>query len=75
MFIKNKIKKYLTQYNSVVLWGAGGLAKTALKYWLPNDKIIYIIDDYVHKKNDQIYGKNIFSSKYLKKKTRPDNCM
>lgn len=71
MFIKNKIKKYLTQYNSVVVWGAGGLAKTALKYWLPKDKITYIIDDYTHKKNEQIYGKDVFSSQYLKKK-KPD---
>ena len=42
--IKKKISTSLKNYNKVVIWGAGGLANTAIKNWLPAEKIDYIVD-------------------------------
>jgi len=49
--IKNKISTSLKNYNKVVIWGAGGLANTAIKNWLPADKIDYIVDKNPNKGN------------------------
>ena len=43
-FIKNKLKNNLKNYKKIVVWGSGGLAKTAIHYWLPQKKIKYIVD-------------------------------
>ena len=52
--MKNKIKNSLACYKRIVIWGAGGLAKTAIKKWLPLNKVIYCVD-----KNTSINSKNI----------------
>ena len=39
MGIKNKVKKSLRGYKNIVIWGAGGLAKTAIKKWLSKLKV------------------------------------
>ena len=43
-FIKKKLKNSLKNYEKIVVWGSGGLAKTAINQWLPKKKIKYIID-------------------------------
>ena len=43
-FIKKKLKDSLKNYEKIVVWGSGGLAKTAIEHWLPKKKIKYIID-------------------------------
>ena len=71
MFIKKEINTYLKKYNKIVIWGAGGLAKTSLKYWLSKNSIVYIVDDYLHNKEHKINQIPIFHSSYLKK-NKPD---
>ena len=58
--IKKKISTSLKNYNKVVIWGAGGLANTAIKNWLPAEKIDYIIDKNT-KKSDFLKSYNIYS--------------
>ena len=41
MNFKKKISICLQKYKKIAIWGSGGLAKTALKYWLPYEKVIY----------------------------------
>lgn len=50
MNFKKKISINLQKYKKIAIWGSGGLAKTALKYWLPYEKIIYCVDSYSNKK-------------------------
>lgn len=44
MSIRHRIKNHLANYRSVVIWGAGGLGRTALRYWLPLEKVAMVVD-------------------------------
>ena len=68
MSTKKEINTFLKKYNKIVIWGAGGLAKTSLKYWLPKNNIAYIVDDYIYNKENKKIQIPIFHSSYLKKK-------
>ena len=62
-FIKKKLKNSLKNYEKIVIWGSGGLAKTAINHWLPRKKIKYIIDT-----NIENTVKNINNLTYLQPK-------
>ena len=47
MLIKKKINSFLENYNNVVIWGAGGLAAPSIKFWIPRDKVSYVVDDFI----------------------------
>ena len=63
---KERNKYIFKKYNKVVIWGAGGLAKTFLKYWLSKNSIVYIVDDYLHNKEHKINQIPIFHSIFKK---------
>lgn len=65
MSIKNKIKIGLINYKKIVVWGSGGLARTAIKYWLPKDKIDYVIDSNFNKNNYFPY--EVFNTEKIEK--------
>ena len=44
MSIARRIRHRLAQYSSVAVWGAGGLGRTAMRYWLPHDKVKFVVD-------------------------------
>ena len=67
MTIRREINSYLKKYNKIVIWGAGGLAKTSLKYWLPKNNIAYVVDEYLYKKRNKVNHIPLFHSHYLKK--------
>ncbi len=71
MTIRREINSYLKKYNKIVIWGAGGLAKTSLKYWLPKNNIAYVVDEYLYKKRNKVNHIPLFHSHYLKK-NNPD---
>ena len=64
--MKNKIKNTLSGYERIVIWGAGGLAKTAIKKWLPLNKIIYCVDKNISVDNKKIGDIDILPTKSLK---------
>lgn len=64
MFLKNNINKQLENYSKIVIWGAGGLANTAIRKWLPSDKIDYIIDGSDFKKK-AFNGYDVHKPEYL----------
>jgi len=44
MRLRRRIAARLAPHRRVVVWGAGGLGRTALARWLPRDKIVAVID-------------------------------
>ena len=64
--IRKKISTNLEKYNKVVIWGAGGLANTAINNWIPDDKIDYIVDKNA-KKGDVLKSHKIYSINKLLK--------
>lgn len=44
MSLKSRIDRRLSSYRSLAVWGAGGLGRTAVRYWLPIYKIKLVID-------------------------------
>ena len=44
MSIKKRIKNRLSEYQSLAVWGAGGLGRLAMKYWLPTNKVNLVVD-------------------------------
>lgn len=44
MSLRARINLRLATYNRLAVWGAGGLGQTALRYWLPKDKVKALID-------------------------------
>jgi serine acetyltransferase len=44
MSIRSRIQLNLRPYPTIAIWGAGGLGRTALRYWLPINKIKFVID-------------------------------
>lgn len=43
-YVSNNIRQRLAPYPGIVIWGASGLARTALARWLPAEKIRLIVD-------------------------------
>jgi len=70
MGIKNKVKKSLRGYKNIVIWGAGGLASTAIKKWLSNENINYIVDKH-NTKIKTINSIKVYSVDKLKEQ-KPD---
>ena len=46
--VKNKISAFLSDKGKIAVWGAGGLGKTSLKYYLDISKLEYLIDKTRH---------------------------
>jgi len=69
MSLKIKIANRLKSYNNIVIWGAGGLANTAINEWLPKEKIDYVIDKNKDKESFNSY--NLYQEDKLLEKT-PD---
>jgi serine acetyltransferase len=71
MSIKSNIKNSLKPYNNIVIWGAGGLANTAIKDWLPRENISYVVDKYINKDKVFFNSYHLYDEKKLLEKT-PD---
>lgn len=56
MSIRDAIDRRLKPYNRVAVWGAGGLARTAFARWLPQGKVLHIIDGTGTAGNRQLAG-------------------
>lgn len=44
MSVRARIRQRLSAYRRIAVWGAGGLGRTAMRYWLPSEKIIMAVD-------------------------------
>jgi serine O-acetyltransferase len=44
MLLRKRVKSRLLSYERIAVWGAGGLGKTAYKYWLPQYKVKFFVD-------------------------------
>lgn len=44
--LRFRIHQHLATYERLAVWGAGGLGRTAVRYWLPTSKIVLAIDSY-----------------------------
>lgn len=44
MSLRSRINQRLASYDRLALWGAGGLGRTALRYWLPSSKFVAVVD-------------------------------
>lgn len=44
MSLKSRIDHRLSSHRHLAVWGAGGLGRTAARYWLPTNKIKLVID-------------------------------
>ncbi len=44
MSIRSRINQRLAQYGRVAIWGAGGVGRTAMRYWIPGRKVKLVID-------------------------------
>lgn len=64
--MKNSIKKYLQNYEKIAIWGAGGLATTAINKWLPLNKIVYCVDKNKSRTIKKINDIEVLSVKALK---------
>ena len=46
MSLRRTIERRLSGYKTVAVWGAGGLARTAVRYWLPVEKMLAVVDSH-----------------------------
>ena len=44
MSIPNRIQQRLSGYRRLAVWGAGGLGRIAMRYWLPGEKVVLAVD-------------------------------
>ena len=56
MNLRSGILNRLRPYERIVVWGAGGLARTALTRWLPSEKITSVVDPTQIKQGSVICG-------------------
>lgn len=66
MFLSKKISNRLMGFNKIVVWGAGGLATSAINNWLDSSKISYVIDGTDIKTGQKLCGLNVCSPKILR---------
>ena len=61
MSIRKQISECLQQYRTIVVWGASGLGSTAVRLWLPVEKIAFLVDSNPNSRGNSIEGKQIKS--------------
>ena len=44
MSIPKRIQQRLSSYRRLAVWGAGGLGRIAMRYWLPGEKVVLAVD-------------------------------
>lgn len=66
MFFSKRINNRLINFNKIVVWGAGGLATSAINNWLDRSKISYVIDGTEAKTGEKLCGLDVYSPKILK---------
>ena len=66
MNLRSGILNRLRPYERIVVWGAGGLARTALTRWLPSEKITSVVDPTQIKQGSVICGHEIQAPEILK---------
>lgn len=66
--IKKQINKALFNYKKIVVWGLGGLGKSAIANWLPMDKIEYIVDNNIKNKGKKFYNIDCYPTNKIRNK-------
>lgn len=66
MFLSKKISNRLMIFNKIAVWGAGGLATSAINNWLDSSKISCVIDGTDMKTGQKLCGLDVCSPKILK---------
>lgn len=59
MAIRKQVAERLSSFQTVVVWGGGGLGNMALRLWLPLEKITYIVDGNPVRHGTVMAGKNV----------------
>ena len=66
MFLSKKISNRLLSFNKIAVWGAGGLATSAINNWLDSSKISCVIDGTDMKTGQKLCGLDVCSPKILR---------
>lgn len=65
MSLSKKISKRLKSFNKIAVWGAGGLANSAINNWLDSSKISCVIDGTDMKTGQKLCGLDVCSPEIL----------
>lgn len=44
MSLRSRIRERLAAHEHLAVWGACGLGRTAMRFWLPNEKVSLVVD-------------------------------